>query len=47
MKEYPLERSLVSAKDFDCIKIVDTPEEAVEIITIDHQEFVKRNAKAV
>lgn len=41
MREFPLERGLVSAKDFDCITIVDTPEEAFEVISLHHDEFLK------
>ncbi len=43
MKNFPLARSLVSAKDFDNICIVDTPEQAIEIITKDHKEFLKQH----
>lgn len=39
MKEYPLARGLVSPKDFDCISIVETPEEAAELITKHYKEF--------
>lgn len=45
MKKFPLARSLVSAKDFDSIIIVDTPEQAVEIITKDYKDFVQRHAQ--
>jgi uncharacterized protein (TIGR00730 family) len=41
MKQLPLERGLVSAKDFDCITIVDTPEEVLEVISAHHKEFQK------
>jgi len=41
MKETTLERGLVSAKDFECITIVDTPKEAYEIITEDFGNFRK------
>jgi uncharacterized protein (TIGR00730 family) len=41
MKQMPLDRGLISAKDFDCISIVDTPEEAFEKIAAHHQEFQK------
>ncbi len=37
MKEVVLARGLVSAKDFDNLKIVDTPEEVLEIITEHHE----------
>lgn len=40
-KAHPLASGLVSAKDFDCITIVDTPEEASEIVSAHHQEWVK------
>lgn len=42
MKEFPLARGLMSAKDFDPIYIVDSPEEAVEIISTDHRKFIER-----
>lgn len=45
MKAHPLGRGLVSAKDFDFIKIVDTAEEAFEIVSSHHDEFVKRSSK--
>lgn len=41
MKEVPLARKLVSAKDFDCITVVDTPDEVFDIITEHHQEFLE------
>ncbi len=41
MKNMPLERGLVSPKDFDCISIVDSPEEALEKISAHHKEFQK------
>ncbi len=41
MKEIVLGRGLVSAKDFDCIKIVDTPEEVFEIIAEHHKESIR------
>lgn len=41
MKNLPLERGLISAKDFDCISIVDTPMEAFEKISEHHKEFLK------
>jgi uncharacterized protein (TIGR00730 family) len=42
MKSQPLDRGLVSAKDFDCISIVDTPEEAFEIISAHFKQFKQR-----
>jgi len=44
MKAVPLKRGLVSPGDFDCIKIVDTPDEAFEIISEHYAEF-RRNAQ--
>ena len=41
MKDIVLERGLVSAENFDCIKIVDGPEDAFEIISEHHQEFIQ------
>jgi len=37
MKAFPLERGLMSAKDFSGVSIVDTPEEVVEIISDHHR----------
>ena len=45
MRSHPLQRSLVSAKDFDCIKLVDTPEEAFEVISAHQAEFRKMNKR--
>ena len=42
MKEVPLTRGLVSPGDFDTISIVDTPEEAAQIISAHHREFLKK-----
>ncbi len=42
-KNTSLKRGLVSAKDFDFIHIVDTPDEAFEIISKHHDEFLKKN----
>lgn len=42
MRSEPLKRGLVSAPDFNCISIVDTPHEAYEIISKHHAEFRKR-----
>lgn len=47
MKSYPLGRNLISAKDFDPIRIVDTPEEAAEIVTADHTAFIRRREEPV
>ncbi|MCO6432582.1 MAG: LOG family protein [Deltaproteobacteria bacterium] len=45
MKSFPLERKLVSPSDFDPIKIVDTPEEVMEIISADHKRFVENRVE--
>ena len=45
MKDVPTERGLISAHDFDCLKIADTPEEVVEIISAHYQEFLKVHPK--
>lgn len=42
MREITLERGLVSAKDFNVIKIVDTPQEVYEVIVEDFREFQKK-----
>ena len=46
MKAHPLMRGLVSAKDFDCITIADTPEDAFKIISDHHTLFLKRERKS-
>lgn len=45
MKEVPLNRGLVSAKDFDCIHIVDTPEEAFVVISKHYKELSEASSK--
>jgi uncharacterized protein (TIGR00730 family) len=47
MRKEPLARGLMGEKDFNCIHIVDTPEEAFEIISAHHQEFRSRVGKVV
>jgi uncharacterized protein (TIGR00730 family) len=47
MREMPLGRGLVSAKDFDFITIVDTPEEAFEIVSKHHDAFLKSGSRRV
>ena len=39
MKEFPLARGLISEKDFNCLVIVDTPEEALNILRVDITKF--------
>jgi uncharacterized protein (TIGR00730 family) len=39
MQHDVLDRGLVSAKDFDVVSIVDTPEEAAEIIVAHHKDY--------
>jgi uncharacterized protein (TIGR00730 family) len=39
MRAFPLERGLMSAKDFDGVTIVDTPEEVLEVISDHHRTF--------
>lgn len=41
LKNQPLARGLMGAKDFDVITIVDTPEEVYEVLQKHHQEFQK------
>ena len=41
MKQQPLSRKLLNAEDFDCIYLVDTPEEASEVIVRHYEEFRK------
>lgn len=40
MKAHTLGRGLISLKDFDFISVVDTPEEAFEIVSSDHKKFL-------
>jgi len=42
LRQQPLARGLMGEKDFGCIHIVDTPEEAFEIISAHHGEFRAR-----
>ncbi len=42
MKEMPLSRGLVSAPDFNCISIVDSPREVYDIISKHHADFRKK-----
>ncbi|NDC36754.1 MAG: LOG family protein [Proteobacteria bacterium] len=46
MKSMPNQRGLMSLKDFDCLHIVDTPEEAFEIVSATHQNFMQRKPAA-
>ncbi len=41
MKKMPLGRSLVSQSDFDCLSIVNTPEEAFNLISTHHDDHMK------
>lgn len=41
MKQVPLERGLMGEKDFDYLKIVDTPEEAAKVIFEHHHLFLQ------
>lgn len=43
MRAFPLERGLMSAKDFNGVTIVDTPEEVVEIISSHHRGHREAN----
>ena len=42
LQEVPLKRSLISADNFDCISLVDTPDEAYEIISAHHKVFLEK-----
>jgi uncharacterized protein (TIGR00730 family) len=46
MKQMPNLRGLMSLKDFDCLHIVDTPEDAFELVSKAHRTFVHRKPKA-
>ncbi len=43
MRAVPLANELMSPHDFDCISIVDTPEEVAAIIAAHHREFLEKN----
>lgn len=45
MKKKPLSDGLVSAKDFDCISIADTPEEVFDTISDHHKNFRRLHGK--
>jgi len=40
MKDYPMARKLVGPGDFDCLSIVDTPEEVFGIIKKHYEDFI-------
>lgn len=44
MTQFPLGRKLVSPEDFNFIHMVNTPEEAAELIIKDHRQFRTRTA---
>lgn len=46
MKDYPLARKLVSAPDFENITIVNSPEEAFEVIEKHRQELIRKREKS-
>lgn len=45
MHAEPLTRNLVAKHDFDFLHLVDTPQEALEIIRAHHERFVKERSK--
>ncbi len=45
MHDVPLKRKLVSAEDFDYLRLVDTPEEVAEIISNHHKTFMGTKKK--
>ena len=47
MKAVPLERSLVSIENFDFVHVVDTPQEAWEIVSRHHKEYRLAQKKAL
>ena len=46
LKSMPSQRGLISPRDFDCLRIVDTPEEAFEIVSTVHQDFLLKKPAA-
>jgi len=46
LKTHPLTRGLISSKDFDCLAIADTPEDAFKIVADHHAAFLARERKA-
>jgi len=42
VKDYPLASGLISPKDMDCVHIVHSNEEAMELIKDSHEEFMKK-----
>ena len=44
MRAQPLARGLMSSGDFRFLSVVDTPEEAFEILSKHHKEFLKKRA---
>jgi uncharacterized protein (TIGR00730 family) len=47
MRDVPLERGLIGAHDFDCLQIVDTPDEAVEIVLEDFEDFKQKRDEKI
>ncbi len=45
MKDFPTARKLVGPGDFDCLSIVDTPEQVFEIIQTHYESFLKEQSK--
>jgi predicted Rossmann-fold nucleotide-binding protein len=46
MKQIPNQRGLMSLKDFDCLHIVDTPEDAFELVSKAHRTFIHKKPHA-
>lgn len=40
LKHHPLEKDLISPEDFDQVYVVETNEEAMEIIEAAHEQFI-------
>ena len=47
MREVPLKRALLDAKDIDGISLVDTPEEVYEIISEHHRQFLEKRKNGI
>jgi len=45
LKDVPLSRGLISPQDFDVVHIVDTPEEAFEIVSAENKKFREMKIK--
>jgi len=46
MKDFPQQRQLIGPNDFQCISVVDTPEQVFEIVKDHYDKFMEERSKA-